>query len=68
MPGALFNGRQVKPFAFTNPIFLDADGGGYNHPPLQKAVQKVPPPPPPPTERKPTMDEIIEAIEALKPH
>jgi hypothetical protein len=23
----------VKPFAFTNPILVDADGGGYNHPP-----------------------------------
>ncbi len=75
MPGALFNGRDVKPFAFTNPIFLDADGGGYNNPPLKKAVQNVPPPPPPPTHgapppvhREPPVDAIIEAIEALGGH
>ncbi|MFW6049530.1 MAG: CehA/McbA family metallohydrolase [Myxococcota bacterium] len=27
-------GADVRPFAFTNPVFLDADGGGYDHPPL----------------------------------
>ncbi len=68
MPGALFNGRKVKPFAFTNPIFLDADGGGYNHPPLKKEVQKVPPPPPPAEDRRPDVDALIEAVKALSHH
>ncbi|MFW6087117.1 MAG: CehA/McbA family metallohydrolase [Myxococcota bacterium] len=27
-------GTDVLPFAFTNPVLLDADGGGYDHPPL----------------------------------
>ncbi len=27
--------KPVLPFAFTNPIFIDADGGGFDHPPFQ---------------------------------
>jgi hypothetical protein len=27
--------RGARPFAFTNPVFVDADGGGYDNPPLQ---------------------------------
>ena len=26
--------RSQRAFAFTNPVFVDADGGGYDHPPL----------------------------------
>lgn len=29
------NSRGVRPFAFTNPIYVDADGGGFDNPPLQ---------------------------------
>jgi hypothetical protein len=33
----------VQPFAVTNPVFLDADGGGYNNPPLaEQATAAVP--------------------------
>jgi len=49
MPKAVVAGRKVLPLAFTNPVFLDGDGGGYNNPPLTKKVlPKVDPPPPPP--------------------
>ena len=56
---AVVSGKNVKPFAYTNPIFVDADGGGYNNPPLKK----VPPPPPPPAieqvdGRGPTFDDL----------
>jgi hypothetical protein len=30
---------SVKPFAFSNPIFVDADGGGYDNPPLEELAQ-----------------------------
>ena len=30
--------RGVRPLAFTNPIFLDAEGGGYDHPPLEEVL------------------------------
>jgi len=30
----------VRPFAFANPIFVDADGGGYDHPPLADVAQQ----------------------------
>lgn len=54
---------QVLPFAVTNPIFVDADGNGYDHPPFNPPA----PPPGPPAEsltplRQPprTMDEFLE--------
>ncbi len=47
MPPELFAGREVLPFAFTNPLYFDADKGGYNHPPLKKKIQPYQPPPPP---------------------
>ncbi|MBA2664947.1 MAG: CehA/McbA family metallohydrolase [Bradymonadaceae bacterium] len=31
--------RGVRPFAFSNPIYLDADGGGYNNPHLAALAQ-----------------------------
>ncbi len=68
MPKALYGGRTVKPLAFTNPIYLDADGGGYNNTPLQKKVQpkiKKPAPPPP---GKPTAAMWREVIEAIGGH
>ncbi|MCA9544828.1 MAG: CehA/McbA family metallohydrolase [Myxococcales bacterium] len=30
----VMHSRSQRPIAFTNPIYLDADGGGYDHPPL----------------------------------
>lgn len=66
MPAALFAGADVAPFAFTNPIYWDADGGGYNHPPLKKTVQAVPQPPPPPPRRNATMADILAVIRALE--
>jgi hypothetical protein len=29
----------VKPFAFANPVYVDADGGGYDNPPLADLAQ-----------------------------
>jgi hypothetical protein len=31
--------RSVKPFAFSNPVYVDADGGGYDNPPLAALAQ-----------------------------
>ncbi len=63
---AVVSGKNVKPFAYTNPIFVDADGGGYNNPPLKKA----PPPPPPPVERiatqGPTFDDLRYILEHIE--
>ncbi|MFU8805343.1 MAG: hypothetical protein ACNA8W_16140, partial [Bradymonadaceae bacterium] len=36
-------GRSVRAFAFTNPIYLDADGGGYDNPHLNELAQSAPP-------------------------
>ncbi|MFW5966191.1 MAG: CehA/McbA family metallohydrolase, partial [Persicimonas sp.] len=30
---------SAKPFAFSNPIFVDADGGGYDNPPLEDLAE-----------------------------
>ncbi len=30
----VIHSTNVRPLAFTNPIYVDADGGGYDHPPL----------------------------------
>ncbi len=30
---------NVQPFAFANPIYVDTDGGGYDHPPLAQLAQ-----------------------------
>lgn len=38
---------DITPFAFTNPIYLDSDGDGYNQPPLAEMAQSDPPEPHP---------------------
>ena len=30
---------QVQPFAYTNPVYIDADGGGYQNPPLASLAE-----------------------------
>ncbi|MBA2664945.1 MAG: CehA/McbA family metallohydrolase [Bradymonadaceae bacterium] len=35
--------RAARPFAFSNPVYLDADGGGYNNPHLLAQSQTPPP-------------------------
>jgi hypothetical protein len=32
--------RDVRPFAFSNPVFVDADGGGYDNPPFAELAQE----------------------------
>ena len=34
--------RGQTPFAFANPIYLDADGNGYDNPPLTDLVDTAP--------------------------
>jgi hypothetical protein len=34
--------RGVRPFAFSNPVFVDADGGGYDNPPFADLAQTPP--------------------------
>lgn len=34
--------RSVRPFAFTNPVYLDADGGGYDNPHLAELAESAP--------------------------
>ncbi|MBI5545196.1 MAG: CehA/McbA family metallohydrolase, partial [Deltaproteobacteria bacterium] len=55
-PNKLSNGgaKPVVPFALTNPVFVDADGGGYDKPPFDPPARRSPLPPPPP--RGPTRD------------
>lgn len=31
-------GRNTRPLAFTNPVYVDVDGGGYDNPPLAAAA------------------------------
>lgn len=65
----------AAPFAFTNPVFLDADGGGYDNPPYAAAAAQPPSPdqlPPcrdrfcgarkPADDNQLTPDEIIDAV------
>ncbi len=33
--------RGERPFAFSNPLFVDADGGGYDHYPLQELIDRL---------------------------
>jgi hypothetical protein len=40
--GSMFpvqHSRSARPMAFANPIFVDTDGGGYDHPPLAAAAR-----------------------------
>ena len=53
------NRSGVKPFAFTNAILLDGDGGGYNNPPLASLEAT------PPVEGKRTHSARAEPGEAL---
>jgi hypothetical protein len=59
---AIFDGR-VRPFAFANPFFVDADGGGYNNPPLADLARlpsEKPRPVTPVRERKALLEALIE--------
>ncbi len=38
---------SARPFGFSNPLYLDADGGGYDHPPLTDLEAPARPAPPP---------------------
>ncbi len=38
----------IKPLAFSNPIYVDVDGDGYNNPPLKELAKTLPPLAPPP--------------------
>ncbi len=50
-------GTLATPFAFTNPILIDADGNGYDRPPFMRVRSRVQNPQPmpvlPPKERSP---------------
>lgn len=43
--GEHYPGAKGKPFAMTNPLYLDVDGDGVFHAPLSAPVQKPRPPP-----------------------
>lgn len=46
-PGQMGGDTPVFPFAFTNPIYVDADGNGFDKPPFDATRPKVQVPPPP---------------------
>jgi hypothetical protein len=46
-------GTTNAPFAFTNPILIDADGNGYDHPPFMRVQGKTQPAPEPVPPRLP---------------
>jgi hypothetical protein len=49
------------PFAFTNPVYLDADGGGYDNPPYAGAAAQ----PPSPDDLPPCADQFCGARKPL---
>lgn len=59
------NGQHVPamPFALANPIFVDADGNGYDHPPFTPPTSPSPPRrkplPPPPASRVDGMEQFL---------
>ncbi|MBX5482957.1 MAG: CehA/McbA family metallohydrolase [Myxococcaceae bacterium] len=56
--------KPALPFALTNPIYVDADGNGFDHPPFHPpgATSSLRPPPsrPAPGSRPPTPEEFLE--------
>jgi hypothetical protein len=61
----------AQPFAFSNPIFVDADGGGFDKPPLAdlaKAPIPPAPPSPPKTRRSLTMDDLRKIADHVHEH
>lgn len=54
-------GHNIKPFAFSNPVYLDADGDGYNHYPLADLASS-----PPPAQEKAAPQEPLRGEEALR--
>jgi len=60
--------KEAKPFAFTNPIFVDADGGGFDHPPFSPPTRSQAPLPPraPKPTRPPTAEELVEMWRAAQ--
>lgn len=54
-------GGATWPFAFTNPVFIDADGDGYDKPPFARARLGALPPQPPP-EPPPAPSQAPEAV------
>lgn len=64
--------NPAKPFAFTNPIYVDADGAGFDHPPfhpLRPSRPHVPPPPPAPARPvKVSAKDMLELIRQAQHH
>lgn len=60
------NGNHVPaaPFALSNPIFLDADGNGYDHPPFTPGAPRpaAPAAPPPAPDRLRGLDAFFQGI------
>ena len=46
-PGQMGGDTPAFPFAFTNPIYVDADGNGFDKPPFNATRPKVAVEPPP---------------------
>ena len=38
----VIHSRTARPLAFSNPVFIDTDGNGYDHPPLAALAQSQP--------------------------
>lgn len=58
---------EATPFMFTNPVFIDVDGNGYDNPPYaaQAAMPPTVPPLPPRITKRVTPEELIHAIRAV---
>ena len=60
--------EETRTFSFTNPIFVDFDGNGYDNPPLADLAQTPPPPPPVRPGPRPdvdlTVDDVMRSFEA----
>jgi hypothetical protein len=58
--------KPVAPFGFTNPVFVDADGNGYDHPPFNPPPRQGPPAPVEPRPRRlPRPEEMLETLRRI---
>lgn len=59
----------TTPFAFSNPILIDADGNGYDHPPYMSSVNTPPPflpqPRPGKAEKEMTIHQMNHALDSI---
>ncbi|MCA9538706.1 MAG: CehA/McbA family metallohydrolase [Myxococcales bacterium] len=59
--------RGVRPLSFSNPLYLDVDGDGYDHPPITPGMAKRRPPLPPAVPRPIALPDLHRMLQAGHP-